>query len=388
MMGAKSDGGLPEVARCIPLLLASRRAPDAPGGLAGYERGLAAEFEKRTGAKPVLCALTGKSATSGTVLLDAMVREPRRIWMRLASRPLFHPLLEFSIRSAYRRAADRLLPRRPRTVHFIGTGWDFIGFALADFAKRNRARFTIWPAVHPGQWGDDRMDLRLYQMADTVFCQSRHEQDHLAALGLDRAKMPVCGLPPMCLPDGDGSRLRGRLGIGTRPAVLFLGLRSSGKGYPELLQAWRRVRAACPEAVLLVAGPDPWGKFPLPEEESIRDLGMPDEATKADVLAGCDVLALPSSHEAFGIVYVEAWSYGKPVLCGSAPASRELVCDGVTGLWVEQTPESIADGIIRLLRDRDLRHTLGEAGRRLQLERFTWDATLATHQMAWKGTGQ
>ena len=182
---ARSEGDAPTDGRHDLLLIASRWAPGRPGGLANYERGLAGEFEKRTGTKPVLCALSAGAPASGVTLLDAMVHEPKRICRTLASRPVFHPMLESSIRAAYRRASDDLLPRRPRAVHFIGTGWDFIGFALAAFAKRNRARFTVWPAVHPGQWGDDRIDLRLYRKADSVFCQSRHEQDHLVSLGLD-----------------------------------------------------------------------------------------------------------------------------------------------------------------------------------------------------------
>ena len=365
----------------VDLLIAARRSPVGPGGLAGYQTGLASEFKSRTGGESALCALSG-GAMKNVTLLDAVVREPARIWSSLASRPVFHSLLEFWIRASYRRGTGLLLPPRPRVVHFVGTGWDFTGFAMADFARRNRARFTIWPAVHPGLWGDDAIDLRLYRQADAVFCQSEIERRLLVDRGLDPGRLVLCGLPPMCLPSGDGARVRGQLGIGSRPAVLFVGRRSSDKGYPALLEAWKRVIAKVPQAVLLLAGPGGDGPSPV-AGDSIRDLGVPDEKTKADALAACDVFALPSAHESFGIVYVEAWSYGKPVICGPAPASRELVSDGVTGLWSEQTPESISASIIRLLGDSELRYTLGESGRRFQLERLTWDITMNTHQKAW-----
>jgi len=365
----------------VDLLIAARRSPVGPGGLAGYQTRLASEFESRTGGRSALCALSGGTMENVT-LLDAVVHEPTRIWSSLASRPVFHSLLEFWIRAAYRRGAGHLLPRRPRVVHFVGTGWDFTGFAMADYARRNRARFTIWPAVHPGLWGDDTIDLRLYRQADAVFCQSEAERRLLVERGLDPGRLVLCGLPPMCLPTGDGTRLRGQLGIGARPAVLFVGRRSSDKGYPALLEAWKVVAANVPDAVLLLAGPGSEEASPV-AGDSIRDLGVPDEVTKADALAACDVFALPSAHESFGIVYVEAWSYGKPVICGPASASRELVRDEVTGLWSEQTPESIAAAIIRLLGDRKLRYTLGAAGMRFQLERLTWDITMNTHRKAW-----
>lgn len=140
------------------LLIASRVASDGPGGLARYERGLALAFERFTGAAPLLCASQGPNPHSGVSLLNSMVREPRSLWMSLASRRVLHPFLESLIRDAHRKALRTLIPAKPRIVHFIGTGWDFSGFAMADFARRTGARFTIWPAIHPGQWGGKEPD--------------------------------------------------------------------------------------------------------------------------------------------------------------------------------------------------------------------------------------
>ena len=105
--------------------------------------------------------------------------------------------------------------------------------------------------------------------------------------------------------------------------------------------------------------------------ESLRDLGVPDEFGKADALASCDIFCLPSSHEAFGIAYVEAWAYGKPVICGLAPACRELIEDGVTGLWADQDPASLAKQILLLLQQPELRERLGREGRARQNRDFT-----------------
>ena len=65
-------------------------------------------------------------------------------------------------------------------LHFVGTGWDFMGLAAARLARKKGMGFTIWPAVHPGAWGDDQIDVRLYRQADAVFCQSEYERNHLA----------------------------------------------------------------------------------------------------------------------------------------------------------------------------------------------------------------
>jgi glycosyltransferase involved in cell wall biosynthesis len=74
---------------------------------------------------------------------------------------------------------------------------------------------------------------------------------------------------------------------------------------------------------------------------------------------------MPSLKEGFGIVYLEAWRHGMPVLAGDRDAGREVVEHGVDGVVVDPTSEhAIADGIVRLLSDRDAAARMGEAGRR------------------------
>jgi glycosyltransferase involved in cell wall biosynthesis len=199
-------------------------------------------------------------------------------------------------------------------------------------------------------------------------------------------KLIRCGLPPMCPTNGDGFALRSRLEIADRPAALFLGRRDSGKGYPALLDAWPLVMRQCPEAVLLLAGPGDPDETRLSRisPDSIRDLGCPSEQEKADAYAACDVFCLPSAHESFGIVYVEAWSYGKPVICGTAPASRELVEDDVTGVWADQQPQQLAASLLRLLTNPEHRHRVGLAGLRHQLLHYTTANMVSCHLKAWQ----
>ena len=364
------------------VIIAARWAPDYAGGLAEYQRQLAAHLEPT--ASTAFVALQAGRADSLSVCPKATFLTPPasfrpalKIWMHLAPRPILHPLLRFWV------AADCLrelpLPESPpRAVHFIGTGWDFFGFAMERYARRTGARFTVWPAVHPWAWGDDVVDTCLYRLADTVFCQSESERRHLSGRGVPEELMKVTGLPPMCRADGDGKRLRARLGISDRPAVLFMGRRDAGKGYDALIEAWPAVLGRHPEAVLLIAGTGD-RKSPALPKGSFRDLGVPTGEEKADALDACDVFCLPSRHEAFGIVFAEAWSYGKPVVCGMAPAPREWVTDGVNGLWTDGKAPGIASALISLIRDKAFRISLGAAGREIQRTRLTWENVLRVH---------
>ena len=362
------------------VLICARNSPDGVGGLAAYQRELAAAL-RGADIKPAFCSVHGKvDFDKSAYHLGTRTEEPHSNWMRLGGRPLLHPLLKrmivhhFSGSTAYRKLADKSW----NVIHYVGTGWDFAGFAMAALAKKCDAKFTIWPAVHPLVWGDDVVDIKLYQQADTVFCQSHNEAKHLIDRGLPKEKTTICGLPPMCQTDGDGTRLREKYSLGNRPAVFFLGRRDEGKGFPALLEAWRKVVKEVPDAVLLLAGP---GDV-ITGNKSLCDLGKPDEKEKADAYSACDIFCLPSAHESFGIVYPEAWSYDKPVVCGTAPASREGIQDGITGLWTDGTTDDIARKLITLLKDAGLRKKMGKAGGDFQRSNLTWKSILAVHLAA------
>jgi glycosyltransferase involved in cell wall biosynthesis len=110
----------------------------------------------------------------------------------------------------------------------------------------------------------------------------------------------------------------------------------------------------------------------------VRLLGFVAKRTQADILAATDVLALPSRTDSFGIVFLDAWANGVPVIGANAGGIPGVVTDGVDGLLVPfgDVP-ALATFLRRLLDDRSLRHRMGEAGRAKVLEHYTWDRIVA-----------
>lgn len=379
----------------MKVAIASRIHPASVGGLAAYQRQLASglqSFCRINGHFLSVQHLQASENASKELQWPSSELMPQDTWKkqfrwvsRLASRTPLLPFADTLSRVMNPHAAWKSAIAGVDVLHFVGTGWDIIGYPLWREAREAGVPFTVWPAVHPQNWGDDAFDVRLYQKADAVFCQSEHERTHLASRGVPAEKLIRCGLPPMCQAGGNGLRLRSKLEIGARPAVLFLGRRDEGKGYPALLDAWPLVLRKYPDAVLLLAGPGDVDETRLAQisPDSIRDLGCPSEQEKADAYAACDVFCLPSAHESFGIVYVEAWSYGKPVVCGAAPASRELVEDDVTGVWADQQPQQLAASLLRLLTNPEHRHRVGLAGLRHQLLHYTTERMVGCHLKAW-----
>jgi glycosyltransferase involved in cell wall biosynthesis len=89
------------------------------------------------------------------------------------------------------------------------------------------------------------------------------------------------------------------------------------------------------------------------------------EEEKADLLAACDLLILPSQAESFGVVFLEAWAKGKPVIGARIPAVEEMIVDGADGLLVPYgDPVNLAGGAQKLINDPELCRVMGEKGRR------------------------
>jgi glycosyltransferase involved in cell wall biosynthesis len=168
------------------------------------------------------------------------------------------------------------------------------------------------------------------------------------------------------------------------PAVLIVGSMFRDmpyKGHRQIIQAWSEVTAHCPEAELWIVGggdlqPDLEalaGRLPHRAARQVRFLGQLDEAALGECYRRCRAFAMPSTGEGFGLVFLEAARYGVPCIGGRRDAAREIICDGETGLLVEQEPAEIAAACLRLLTDGELGQRLGEAGRRRWRERFRFE---------------
>lgn len=138
------------------------------------------------------------------------------------------------------------------------------------------------------------------------------------------------------------------------PAALMLGrlMRAEAyKGHQEVLAAWPRVRERVPGAELWVAGDgDLRGDLQHGAGDGVVFWGRVSEAKKAELLARCRCLALPSRGEGFGLVYLEALRLGRPCLVSDQDAGREVVHPPEAGLAVDPADAAaVAAALVRLL---------------------------------------
>ena len=97
-------------------------------------------------------------------------------------------------------------------------------------------------------------------------------------------------------------------------------------------------------------------------------------AELASCYAACDVFALPSSGEGFGLVYLEAMAFGKPVIGGAHGGAPEVIQDGLTGYLVQHGDASqLATCIETFLADPGLARKMGERGRERVANEFRFN---------------
>jgi glycosyltransferase involved in cell wall biosynthesis len=326
---------------------------------------------------------------SCAVAPSKVVAPSLRLLPHFMSRPRIDRISDGLFGAAYNKAVERQVPIDIEVIHFVGSGWELLGFSALRVARRRGAIFTVTPFVHPGNWADSVLDIRFYNCADAVFVCSELEKTYLIEKGVSPSRLRITPMAPAGILPADAQRFRHRHRLGQRPLILFLARKQRYKGYHVLREAMAKVIAAVPDVCLVAAGPDVGSPYPPISEGHFLDLGeltpsSDDAQHKVDALAACDVFCMPSTAEAFGLVYVEAWHFGKPVIGGIAPALQELIIDGVNGYRVEQDAAQVAHRLIQLLRDDGLRRRMGEEGHRIQQEKYTWKSVLKRHMQVWE----
>jgi glycosyltransferase involved in cell wall biosynthesis len=179
------------------------------------------------------------------------------------------------------------------------------------------------------------------------------------------------GVVPRREPTGGGAVL----------AVARLETLDRDKGVDRVLEAFPQVLEKLPTAVLRIVG-DGSDRARLQGltrslgiDERVRFLGAVDDATLKRLYASSDLLALPSTQEGFGLVYLEAMAHGLPSVVAAGSAASEVVEPGLTGFAVDPDDlRELADAMVRLLTDHELWRRTGRAARAAFEARWTEEA--------------
>lgn len=264
-------------------------------------------------------------------------------------------------------------------IHNVFMGREAFSLGLLLAAHRARMPFVFTPLRHARPFGWSSPAFReLYHRSDAVIALTRSEAQWLVEHGARRETVSVIGAGP--LNDPDVSAQPARQVVGDAKIVLFLGQLHAYKGFEALLGAARRLDHRR-DVRFVFAGPDVRGHARRFARSAANVLYLPsvDDRLRNSLLQACTVLCVPSSRESFGLVLVEAWNCAKPVIGGPAPATREIIDDGVDGWSVPQDPAVIARRISQLLDDPALAEQMGIKGKEKVTRFFSWPAIADAH---------
>jgi len=233
--------------------------------------------------------------------------------------------------------------------------------------------------------------IRLLKEAATVVVVTKLESDAVAEWGIPRSKILTLSmaLEHSEVTGGDPLAIRARLGIPQASQVVgHLATLDPNKGTNDLVRAMVRLNerrpAEAPVHLILAGASSPdferfLAEMPGGVPPWIHLPGGLSASEKSEFFASLDVFSMPSRTDSFGIVFLEAWANGKPVVAAAAGGVTEVVEHGKTGLLAPfGDVEQIAGHLDHLLANPEVARAMGEAGRELVNTGYTWDDRFGT----------
>lgn len=201
-------------------------------------------------------------------------------------------------------------------------------------------------------------------------------RDREALISLLRLPQHQIVVLPNAVPDPLQFGIEAPRADGSPCHLLFLGHLSARKGAPELLQALARPALMSRRWRATMAGDGPIDQFRslsagLGIDDRVDFPGWLDAARVRALCAEADVMVLPSHAEGLAISVLEGLSHGLAVIATPVGAHPEVIEPEVSGILVPPgNVEALADALVRLVDDEDLRQRLGAGARRCFLDKF------------------
>lgn len=278
-------------------------------------------------------------------------------------------------------------------VHALAFPYAFLAACGLRLARRRQVPFFLTPFLHFGDIDDPYDPTRraytashlrwLLRQADGVFVQTAAEREVVLSCGVEpqRVFLQGLGVDPTDCTGGDRVSTRRAWGVDEQTIVIgHLANLSREKGTVDLLEAIARLHARGLPCRLVLAGPDMpnfrrvWSRRDWP---AVCYLGPLTPQQKRDFFAAIDIFALPSRTDSFGLVLLEAWANGKPVVAWRAGGPGELIRHEQDGLLAPCGHlDELTEQLARLVLSPMQRQTLGEHGlQRIDTE-FRWQDKL------------
>lgn len=275
-------------------------------------------------------------------------------------------------------------------------GYMYMLYPLFRHRLKHPKPFVFMGAVH--FYDDERIvpitrkALQAIRQSEAYIANTAYEKQRLVKLGVQEQRIHVvgCAVDMQQFENGDAQSIRQQMGLQDDDVLLgYIGRLEANKNVQLLIEAFEKALQQNNKLHLVLAGFE--STYIKQLSATIQQNGLLkdkvhfqynlSEQAKVNLYHALDVYILPSSNESFGIVFLEAWSCRKPVIGMGIGAISSVVTNGVDGLLA--TPGdagSLAEKIVTLAANNNLRSQMGEAGYHKTAANYTWQVVTAKYR--------
>ncbi|MBI1803913.1 MAG: glycosyltransferase family 4 protein [Ignavibacteriae bacterium] len=266
-------------------------------------------------------------------------------------------------------------------LHTLPFPHNYVGLFVGKILRKP---VVIVPHFHPEHPDYERPShYWLLNKCNVIIADTCFEAEHLVKHGVKSAKVNIAGvgvhLDQYHPHDLDLWRQKIEFEWGIRPGdnvIAFVGRKMENKGIAILIEAVKRFASEL-SVKLVLAGPAfEWfrvlyAQLPSDDRQFIIDAGVLTHQEKVNLLHSSKLLVLPSKFESFGVVFLEAWACGIPVIGTTEGAMPEVIGDaGWTVPYGDAA--ALAAAIRSALAEPQVLCEMGERGRRKVQQQFSW----------------
>jgi len=282
-------------------------------------------------------------------------------------------------------------------VFAVAFPYTIFSYAALRTARASGAPLVLTPFLHLATPGDpvnrrytQAHQIRLLAEADVVVVPTEREALVIQGWGIARDRILTMGMAVEHeeVTGGDPARFRRRFSVVEGSQVIgHLATLDPNKGSVDLVLAVARLNETRPDSPvqLVMSGASSpqfeqfLAEYPGGIPNWLLVTGPITTEERADFFAAIDLFAMPSRTDSYGIVFLEAWANGVPVVAADAGGVPEVVHHEQNGLLVPfGDVEGLKQALARVLDVPEYARELGEAGRNGIARGYTWDDRFRT----------
>ena len=232
-------------------------------------------------------------------------------------------------------------------------------------------------------WKLSKLEKQAAENANIIITISKYTQNKIIQLyEIEKEKIRI-------VPNGvdiqkfkplkNQSTIKRQIGVNNRQCVLFVGRLIPRKGLSFLVQAAKHIIKEKEQTAFVIVGDGPQKNQLISylEKNRIRKnfifLGDIKDEILPLIYNCAEVFVFPSVQEGQGIALLEAQAVSKPVITFNTGGVRETILNQETGLLVEPNSKELANAIIKLLKNEEMRNKMGKKGREFVSKNFSWE---------------